>query len=130
MAHPARGALIVRVMPTVACATLTILMAAGCGPMRRSEPIAGPMQITDDRVALGRSAFMAHCHQCHPTGEAGLGPGINDKPLPGFLIRMQARQGIGAMPAFGEDVISDEELNAIVRYLQALRRRGPLTAGG
>jgi mono/diheme cytochrome c family protein len=122
--------LIVRITPALACAMLMILMAAGCGPVRRSEPIAGPMHIIDDRVALGRAVFMAHCHQCHPTGEAGLGPGINDKPLPGFLIRMQTRQGIGAMPAFGEDVITDEELNAIVRYLQALRRRAPLAAGG
>ena len=39
-------------------------------------------------------------------GEAGLGPEINDKPLPGFLIKFQVRHGMGTMPSFKKDRIS------------------------
>lgn len=55
------------------------------------------------------------------TGGAGLGPAINNKPLPGWLIRFQVRHGFGAMPAFSEKEISDGELNDVVAYLKALR---------
>jgi mono/diheme cytochrome c family protein len=53
-----------------------------------------------------------------------LGPAINDKPLPGFLVRLQVRSGLGAMPAFSEQDISPEELHDLVLYLKALRRHG------
>jgi mono/diheme cytochrome c family protein len=69
----------------------------------------------------GEVVFMQHCHSCHPGGEAGLGPALNNKPLPGFLIRLQVRQGIGAMPRFSEDVISGTELDDLVAYMMALR---------
>lgn len=64
---------------------------------------------------------MKHCSQCHPGGEAGVGPAINDKPLPGFLIRFQVRQGLGAMPAFSIERITDDQLTDVITYLQALR---------
>jgi mono/diheme cytochrome c family protein len=64
---------------------------------------------------------MRHCDQCHPRGEAGLAPAINNKPLPAFLMKLQVRQGLGAMPSFSKDDIRDAELENIVAYLQALR---------
>ena len=66
---------------------------------------------------------MAHCHQCHPGGAAGLAPSINDKPLPGFLMRFQVRHGLGAMPSFDEQVIPEPELDALIAYLLELRRQ-------
>jgi mono/diheme cytochrome c family protein len=67
---------------------------------------------------------MTSCHQCHPGGMAGLGPAINNKPLPGFLIKMQSRAGLGAMPGFSSSELSEEELDAVVAYLKALRKHG------
>jgi mono/diheme cytochrome c family protein len=67
---------------------------------------------------------MTQCHQCHPGGEAGLGPSLNDKPLPGFMMKFQIRHGIGAMPAFSKDNVGDEDLDAVVAYVKALRRHG------
>jgi mono/diheme cytochrome c family protein len=72
---------------------------------------------------MGERVFMAQCQQCHPGGAAGLGPAINNKPLPAFLIRYQVRRGLGAMPEFDEAVISDADLDALVAYLQELRRQ-------
>jgi mono/diheme cytochrome c family protein len=91
---------------------------------RRSEPIVGPLPIADEHVLRGQQVFMQQCHQCHPGGEAGLGPAINNKPLPGFLIKLQVRQGFGAMPAFTEHHLSSEELDDVVTYLKALRKHG------
>ena len=68
---------------------------------------------------------MTHCYQCHPGGAAGLGPGLNDKPLPGFAIKTQVRRGLGAMPAFSPEKISDSDLDNLVAYLVTLRRNDP-----
>ncbi|MBF0306902.1 MAG: cytochrome c [Alphaproteobacteria bacterium] len=55
---------------------------------------------------------------------SGLGPSLNDKWLPGFLIRFQARHGLGAMPAFDAGRVGGRELDDIVTYLGELRRAG------
>ena len=68
--------------------------------------------------------FMTHCHECHPGGAAGLGPALNDKPLPRWMIRMQVRRGWGAMPSFPDETISDRELGLLIDYLKTLRREG------
>ena len=69
---------------------------------------------------------MAKCQQCHPGGEAGLGPALNDKPLPEFLKKFQVRHGLGTMPSFSEKEISDQQLEDLMEYLKALRRNRPV----
>ena len=100
------------------------LILVNCAPAYRGEPIAGPLDASDPQVALGQLVFDEHCHQCHPGGAAGLGPGINDKPLPGSLIKFQVRNGLGVMPAFSEEQIMEGELDALVAYMLALREQG------
>ena len=97
------------------------LVAAACSA-RRGEPIRGRFFPSSSKVALGRLVFMAHCHKCHPGGEAGLGPSLNDKPLPEPLIAMQIRTGLGAMPSFPNSQIDERELDALIRYMKAIRR--------
>ena len=97
-------------------------IVAGCASARRSEPLLGHSPGSSFEFAAGRQRFMQHCHSCHPGGEAGLGPALNNKPLPGALIKFQVRQGLGAMPALKEHHVSDGDLDEIVKYLVALRR--------
>lgn len=97
------------------------LIFFSCGTSRRSVPIKGPLENTGEKIVMGRKVFMEYCQQCHPHGEAGLGLAINNKPLPGFMIRFQVRNGLGVMPGFDDSVISDEELGQLVAYLKALR---------
>jgi mono/diheme cytochrome c family protein len=104
--------------------TIAILIQTGCGSARRSEPISGPLPIESSSVAKGQKVFMEHCNQCHPQGETGLGPAINNKALPGFMIRLQVRRGFGAMPAFSEKDISDDHLSDLIEYVRALRSHG------
>jgi mono/diheme cytochrome c family protein len=99
------------------------LLALTACSARRGEPIAGPLRDTSPAVLRGEVEFDQHCSYCHPGGENGLAPAINNKPLPGFLIKFQVRHGAGAMPAFSGRELPPEELDAIVRYLKALRRQ-------
>jgi mono/diheme cytochrome c family protein len=97
-----------------------LVLGSGCSA-RRGEPLHGPLDISDPAVARGQLVFMRECYQCHPGGDAGLGPAINNKPLPGFLMKFQVRNGLGAMPAFSQQEIASEELEDLVSYLKALR---------
>lgn len=95
------------------------LVASACGSPQRAAPLLsgampGPME--------SRLLFENNCHTCHPHGAAGLGPPLNNKPLPEFAIRAQVRKGLGAMPAFSQEMISDGDLEKIAKYVQALRQ--------
>ena len=110
-----------RTITTGAAAILLVAGFVGCGSSRRDAPYTAPLSNDDPDVLRGQIVFAAHCYQCHPGGAGGLGPAINDKPLPVFLIKTQVRQGLGAMPAFSEQQISDADLDTIPKYLKALR---------
>lgn len=107
---------------TIAVSIILMAYLFSCGTARRSEAVMGPMNITDPAVKKGEVAFMEYCNRCHPGGESGLAPSINDKPLPGFLMRFQIRHGLGVMPAFKKEVVDKEELDNIIAYIKALRK--------
>ncbi len=99
-----------------------LLLLSGCGVARRGEPLGKPVELRNQSEARGQVLFMRHCNQCHPGGETGLGPALNNKPLPGFGIHTQIRNGFGAMPAFSGRVLSDQDVSDIIAYVHALRR--------
>lgn len=90
---------------------------------RRSEPLLGSFQSNNPQVTKGQVVYMEHCQKCHPLGEAGLGPAINSNPAPGFIKRFQVRHGLGAMPSFEVDQISQQELLDLSEYIKALRNK-------
>lgn len=109
---------------------MVVLAAAGllaCGSARRSETVqATAAQIVTPAQQRGELVFMRNCNQCHPLGEGGLGPPINNKAFPGFAIKAKVRTGLGLdMPKFSSDEISDLELDDLVAYMKALRRNHP-----
>lgn len=109
-----------RLTPAGALAA-AVVVAVACSSARRGEPVAGPLRAMNASASRGEVAFMEHCHKCHPGGEAGLGPGLNDKPFPRFLKRLQIRQGLGAMPSFPEERLAASALDDVLEYLDALR---------
>ena len=92
----------------------------GCGSARRDLPAEETLLATN--IAQGEQVFFHYCHQCHPGGQAGVGPALNNKPLPEFLMKFQIRHGLGAMPGFSEETISSQELDQLTAYLIALRQ--------
>ena len=100
-------------------------VVAGCGTARRGEPLAGPLPQASPGMARGEAIFERKCGPCHPGGEAGVGPALNDKPLPRFMMKFQVRKGFGAMPSFPEATIGEEDLDLLIDYLVALRRHKP-----
>ena len=103
---------------------LSIFAAAqmGCRSVRRGEPIVGPLASSDPQVNRGHAVFQQNCYKCHPGGEGGLGPALNDKLLPAFLMKAQVRVGMGTMPLFHKPEIPADELDALTKYVIALRR--------
>jgi mono/diheme cytochrome c family protein len=100
---------------------LAAAVACGACATARRRPPLGAAPALNEQAASGQVAFMEKCNRCHPGGEAGLGPALNDKPFPSFLKRFQVRHGLGVMPHFSKEELSDQQLDAILEYLKALR---------
>jgi mono/diheme cytochrome c family protein len=98
------------------------ILTVGCRSVRRGEPITGVIPATTPALESGRMVYMQNCNQCHPDGEGGLGPALNNKPAPRFLMKTQVRLGLGAMPSFDETKISPEEMDELLNYVIALRK--------
>jgi mono/diheme cytochrome c family protein len=117
--HPSSSAIAIRAC--LAGALSLVVGLSACGPKHRGEP-QGP-RVKPDTVAEARGEwlFSRYCYKCHPGGGAGLGPSLNDKPLPELAIRTQIRKGVGAMPAFGANELRDVDVDALAKYVQELR---------
>src|SRR3954468_14272265 len=115
-------------MCPIALAGIAVCIAAGVvsrGSARRLDAPIALAAAKDPLLAHGREVFMRTCSQCHPRGEAGLGPALNNKYVPAFMIRTQVRLGLGAMPAFPTSALSEEDLAAVVRYIQFVQYHVP-----
>lgn len=99
---------IVAVILVTACSTKLML------------PGEGETLVQAKAARSGQQVFMESCNRCHPAGNAGLGPSIINKPIPGFLIKKQVRNGYGAMPSFDKEHLSDEKLDNLVKYIKEL----------
>lgn len=105
-----------------------VLALAACKTARRTEPFtdkpASVVLKTDDE-RRGLLVFMEHCNQCHPNGAAGLGPPINNVPLPKPAIKLKVRTGHPVMPRFSEKELPDSELDDLADYLVAMHHVKP-----
>jgi mono/diheme cytochrome c family protein len=100
---------------------MLIAAMAACGT-KLMLPADGEQVVQSESLKNGQIVFMESCHQCHPAGNAGLGPSIINKPLPGFLLRFQVRQGLGVMPSFDREHLSRDEMDDLVAYIKVLRK--------
>ena len=103
-------------------ASVAFAFITGCLSARRGEPLHGPIQLSNVKAQHGQVVFMRNCQKCHPGGDAGLGPAINNKPLPKFLMKFQVRHGLGAMPSFSKDRIASADLDDLMAYIKQIRK--------
>jgi mono/diheme cytochrome c family protein len=109
----------IALLSLVAAALLAAISA--CSSPRKSEPLAPPVKLTEAQLQ-GRLLYDRLCYKCHTEGEGGLGPSLNEKPLPRFAMKFQIRHGLGTMPAFPPERLSDADMEHVVDYLVALRK--------
>lgn len=122
MEDHARGVSRLGMAAAVVAATTAALTACSAGSPRRSEPLSGPLVITEPAQSHGRVVYMQDCYKCHPGGEAGIGPSLNNRRFTTALMRMRIRRGGERMPAFDRSKISDKQMDELMAYLSALRR--------
>jgi mono/diheme cytochrome c family protein len=96
-------------------------ISVGCSSSRRAEPQVATLSLTAEQQH-GQVLFHKFCDQCHPHGEAGLGPAINVNPAPMAAFRAQVRGGLGAMPAFPDAVLPDHDLDQLLAFVSAQRK--------
>lgn len=109
-------------VPLSLVAALVVVASGGCETTRavRPERLLEPVPLATPEIAHGQVLFMRYCHTCHPDGGAGLGTSLMT-PLPDPVMRAQIRVGGGGMPRFSEEVIGDDEVSAILAYLDTVR---------
>lgn len=96
--------------------------------------LADPWLVTDvDQAARGRLLFLSNsCATCHGIDSRGgiVGPDLDleDLSLEDFLPVV--RSGPLGMPVFTEEVISDDDLEAIYAFLKATRQGTSITSDG
>ena len=98
------------------------LVVSSCSAPKRA-PYAEPVSMPTEELESGRVLFNEYCATCHPGGMSGVGLAIINKPLPASFIRFQIRKGVGVMPDFDEDVLTDEQVEHIAEYLVYLRKK-------
>ena len=73
--------------------------------------------ITGDSAA-GETVFANNCAGCHPDGNAGSGPDLHNRTDSPAEVRHVIRNGEGNMPAFNDGMLSDDDLENVLAYLQ------------
>ena len=85
------------------------LLLAGC-----AAPGTTPTPVEEQ--AAGRSPYETRCAACHDKG-VNNAPPIIGRGLAPSRIETKARGGEGGHPAYGPNVLSDDQLAALVVYL-------------
>lgn len=109
-------------------AVLLILAAYGLGEVNKAKK-AGPKvdttTVSGDAITVGKTVYNASCLNCHGAdGKLGLS-GAKDLSITQLTAEQQKeliRKGKNAMPPYGVEVLTDEQLDAVVQYVGTLKQ--------
>ena len=103
-----------------------------CGGGGASEPGAGESTsgseasaeyegpIASTNAEGGKTVFATYCDDCHPDGDADVGPSLIADPHTAPRLRQQIREGSGKMKPFPEKRVSKDDLEALLAYLDSI----------
>lgn len=97
---------------------LTLAALVGCDLGTPVTPAATPLP---GALATGQAVFARYCTACHPGGGRGSGPSLITSSDSDAKRRAIVRQGHRPMPAFGPDLLSDADLDALLAYIRTLK---------
>lgn len=72
------------------------------------------------KVRTGASIFVEHCGDCHPNGEADLGPKLRGVGHSRAAMIRQIREGSDRMREIGEQELSSSQLDDLLVYLESI----------
>jgi mono/diheme cytochrome c family protein len=78
----------------------------------------GPISSTE--VDRGKELFSTYCDDCHPGGDADVGPSLIAKAHTPPQIRRQIREGSGKMKPFPEKRVTKDDMEAILAFLASI----------
>jgi mono/diheme cytochrome c family protein len=107
---------------TLSTLLLAVLLRIAAPPARAQQPSSPAAH--SEQFDVGQ-LFATTCGWCHSDGgrAAGKGPQLMDTKRDDDFIRSRIKNGKeGAMPAFGA-VLSDEQIDEIIKYVRALKPR-------
>ena len=88
-------------------------------------PPIPPVDVAVADIVEGGELFRANCAACH--GAVGIGGALAQarhapalKPATALQVAEAIRIGPGAMPAFGPETFDDEQVSAVVKYVERL----------
>jgi len=109
----------------VACGNLL----CGCVMSEEMKRIDATKKLEEQRQEsgstnlTGEQIFVRTCNTCHPGGQAGMGPTLENmgKDFPDDAkLKAFIRHGKGIMPSQPKDVLNDQEMDNLVGYLRGL----------
>jgi hypothetical protein len=68
----------------------------------------------------GKAVFDSSCGDCHPGGEADVGPSLIAEAHTPARVRPQIREGSGKMRPVSEKRLSNEDMEAVLAYLASI----------
>ncbi len=100
------------------------MFVTACGGTPPPEPPVGT------QAATGRELFVGEfgCNTCHPGGQKGVGrdlvgPEFRQRHPTDASVREQIRNGGGQMPAYGEERMSEQQLQDVIAYIRWLNEQ-------
>jgi mono/diheme cytochrome c family protein len=117
---------------TYTAAFLAILILSGCAMSEEMKRIDEVNRAQQSREAArstnltGEQLFIRTCNTCHPGGKAGMGPSlesVNTDVPDDKALKKIIRSGKGMMPGQPKEIINDQELDALVRYIRSLNQK-------
>jgi mono/diheme cytochrome c family protein len=104
--------------------TLRGLLWLAQGRPDQVPPLPGSEEEEGEAELDGATLFEKfECSRCHgPFGEGDIGPALNQAELPATDLIEIIRNGTGIMKGYRPDVMSDEEMDAVIPYVQAIGR--------
>jgi len=95
------------------------LLLAACDTGSAPPTPQGTGTMTTNR---GQQVFARYCNTCHPGGGRGVGPSLMMKNYSADELEAVIRHGKAQMPGFGEKVISNDDLYAVVDYVIGMKK--------
>lgn len=82
----------------------------------------------DGLVASGQTSFDNSCGNCHPGGDADVGPALKGEKEPSAKMIKQIRDGSGKMAPIGVNKLPEDEMKGLLVYLASINAVGDIKA--